>query len=198
MVPTGYGHIQTEIDVVQGVNDIDRYLGALYRQDGSTIDSIRFEGVDYFWNDTGSQEGSNWENNGTNLISALELDITSNPEDWPIRLNSLTLNNRDNGLNLNFNLVVESVPVTGVTLDQSTLTLIAGGSETLVATVSPTEATNKKVTWKSSNDSIATVDATGKITAVAVGTATITVTTEDGLKTATCDVTVNPVIPPSI
>jgi len=181
----------TEINVVQAVNDIDRYLGALYRQDGSTIDSIRFEGIDYFWNDTGSREGSNWENNGTNLINTLELDITSNPENWPIRLNSLTLNNRDKGLNLNFNLVVESVPVTGVTLDQSTLTLIASGSETLVATVSPTEATNKKVTWNSSNDSIATVDATGKITAVAVGTATITVTTEDGLKTATCDVTVN-------
>ena len=65
------------------------------------------------------------------------------------------------------------------------------GTYTLKATVNPSDASNKNVTWKSSDDKIATVDANGKVTAVAVGKATITVTTEDGGKTATCEVTVD-------
>ena len=56
----------------------------------------------------------------------------------------------------------------------------------------PADATNQKVTWKSSNAAVATVDAAGKVTAVKAGEATITVTTEDGGKTATCKVTVQP------
>ena len=82
-------------------------------------------------------------------------------------------------------------PVSGVSLDKSSLELVEGSSETLVATITPSNATNKKVSWKSSNTSIATVDQTGKVTAVKAGTATITVTTEDGGKTASCEVTVN-------
>lgn len=83
-----------------------------------------------------------------------------------------------------------NVAVTGVTLNKTTTSLAVGATETLTATVAPANATNKKVTWKSSDATKATVDATGKITAVAEGTATITVTTEDGAKTATCAVTV--------
>ena len=83
-----------------------------------------------------------------------------------------------------------TVAVTGVTLNKSALSLIAGASETLTATVAPADATNKKVTWKSSNAAVATVDATGKVTAVKAGEATITVTTDDGAKTAACKVTV--------
>ena len=80
--------------------------------------------------------------------------------------------------------------MTGVTLNKTTLTLKVGASETLTATIAPTNASNKNVTWASSNATIATVDASGKVTGVAKGTATITVTTEDGGKTATCTVTV--------
>ena len=80
--------------------------------------------------------------------------------------------------------------VTGVTLDQTDLTLFTGQSEQLTATVTPDNATNKNVTWSSNDDTIATVDANGNVTAVAAGTATITVTTEDGSHTATCKVTV--------
>ena len=65
-----------------------------------------------------------------------------------------------------------------------------GDSETLNATVQPDKATNKNVTWSSDNADVATVDEYGKVTAVAVGKATITVTTEDGGKEATCTVTV--------
>lgn len=81
-------------------------------------------------------------------------------------------------------------PVTGVTLDKTTLDLIVGNSATLKATVAPDNATNNTVTWASNNTAIATVDSNGKVTAVAPGTATITATTEDGGKTATCTVTV--------
>ncbi|MDD5951281.1 MAG: Ig-like domain-containing protein, partial [Bacteroidales bacterium] len=79
--------------------------------------------------------------------------------------------------------------VESVSLDKTSITLTEGDSETLTATVSPSNATNKNVSWKSSNTSVATVS-NGKVTALKAGTATITVTTEDGGKTATCQVTV--------
>lgn len=84
-----------------------------------------------------------------------------------------------------------AVSVTGVTLDKSSISILVGASETLAATVSPKDAANKKVTWKSDKPEIATVDANGKVTGVKAGEATITVTTEDGGKTATCKVTVS-------
>ena len=82
------------------------------------------------------------------------------------------------------------ISVTGVTLDKSTLTLAVGKSKTLTATVAPPNATNKAVKWSSSDTAIAAVDDSGKITAVAPGEATITVTTADGGFTAVCVVTV--------
>ena len=81
------------------------------------------------------------------------------------------------------------VAVTGVTLDKSTAALKVGESTDLTATVSPANATNKNVTWSSDKEAVATVN-NGKVTAVSEGTATITVTTEDGNKTASCVVTV--------
>lgn len=90
----------------------------------------------------------------------------------------------------------EVVPVTGVTLNQTAVTLDIDQSITLTATVAPENATNKAVTWASDKTDVATVDANGKVTAVAAGTANITVTTADGGKTATCAVTVNPATEP--
>ena len=83
-----------------------------------------------------------------------------------------------------------TVSVTGVTLNTNSLALNVGGESTLSATVAPSNATNKAVTWSSSNTSVATVSSTGKVTAVGAGSATITVTTSDGGYTATCAVTV--------
>ncbi len=85
-----------------------------------------------------------------------------------------------------------TVAVTGVTLNKTSLSMVEGNSETLTATVSPDNATNKAVSWKSSDASIASVDGTGKVTAVKAGSATITVSTTDGSKTATCSVSVTP------
>ena len=68
--------------------------------------------------------------------------------------------------------------------------MMEGEVVTLTATVNPSNASNKNVYWTSSDSSIATVDNSGKVTAIKAGSATVTVTTEDGGKTATCSVTV--------
>ncbi|MBR1564589.1 MAG: Ig domain-containing protein [Paludibacteraceae bacterium] len=82
------------------------------------------------------------------------------------------------------------IPVAGVSLNKDKLTLEEGKSEKLTATVDPRGATNTKVTWTSSNPSVATVDEQGNVTAVSVGQTTVTVKTDDGGFTATCAVTV--------
>ena len=84
----------------------------------------------------------------------------------------------------------QEVHVTGVSVSPATLSLVEGASDQLRATVTPSDAANKSVSWTSSATAIATVDNTGKVTAVSAGTATITVKTADGGKTATCAVTV--------
>lgn len=92
-------------------------------------------------------------------------------------------------------VVSARVDVTGVTLNKTATTLFVGETETLTATIAPADATNKNVVWTSSDDAVASVDEDGVVTANAVGTATITATSEEneGIK-ATCTVTVNPVV----
>ena len=90
----------------------------------------------------------------------------------------------------------KTVSVTEVTLDRAELTLTEGETETLTATVKPDNADNRKVTWSSDKTEIATVDGAGKVTAVKAGEAVVTVTTEDGGKTATCKVTVKAKVVP--
>lgn len=86
----------------------------------------------------------------------------------------------------------ENVPVTGVALDQSAITLTAAGqTQQLRATVQPSNATNKSVTWQSNHPEYATVTQAGLVQAVANGTAVITVKTQDGNKTAQCSVNVD-------
>jgi fibronectin type 3 domain-containing protein len=89
-----------------------------------------------------------------------------------------------------FNFVQLQVVPTSVALNKTTLTLDTGKTSNLKATVYPSNASNKKCTWSSSNTSVATVDKNGKVTAKKAGTATITVKTSNG-KTANCKVTVN-------
>ena len=101
---------------------------------------------------------------------------------------TITVTTADGNKTASCNVTVTQ-PVTGVKLDKSELSLFPGESETLTATVAPNDATNQDVTWKSSNDDVATVT-DGEVTAVKAGTATITVTTADGNKTASCNVTV--------
>ena len=87
-------------------------------------------------------------------------------------------------------VTASTVPVTGVTVSPTSGTVAINGTLQLTANIQPSNATNKAVTWTSSNTSIATVDTNGKVTGKAVGSATITATTTDGKKTASCTVTV--------
>jgi formylglycine-generating enzyme required for sulfatase activity len=85
-------------------------------------------------------------------------------------------------------ITVDDVTVSGISLDCTTLALKSGETATLQATVTPANAVNKTVTWTSSNTAVATVDSTGKVTAIKEGSAVITA--KAGEKTATCTVSV--------
>ena len=86
-----------------------------------------------------------------------------------------------------------TLPVESVTLDKTAATIEVEEALQLKATVLPMEAANKNVVWTSSNTAVATVSAEGVVTGLTVGTTTITATTEDGNKTATCAITVEPI-----
>jgi uncharacterized protein YjdB len=83
-----------------------------------------------------------------------------------------------------------AVSVASVSLNKTSASLTVGGAEILYTTITPINATNQNLTWSSGNTGVATVSAGGVVTAVAQGTATITVMTVDGAKTASCTVTV--------
>ena len=91
---------------------------------------------------------------------------------------------------------VAPVPATGVTLNRRSASVKQGRSITLTATFEPAGAASQNVTWRSSDESVATVNNNGVVTGVAPGNAKITVTTEDGNHTASCTVTVTTFLPP--
>jgi uncharacterized protein YjdB len=92
--------------------------------------------------------------------------------------------------NCSVNVTTQSIPVTEVLLNKTNLSLVTGTTEQLTATVLPENAANKEVTWESSNPSVATISSTGLVRGITNGSTTITVTTADGNKKATCEVTV--------
>ena len=155
---------------------------------------------------------TNWSITSGSLPGGLTLnkstgEISGTPTSAGASTFTVTATNDSGSDSKQFSLTIDpkqTVSVTGVTLDQAELSLYTGKTATLTATVTPENATNKAVTWKSSDDTIATVDNNGKVTAVKEGTATITATAADGSgKSATCTVTVEkpytppPYIPPT-
>jgi hypothetical protein len=102
----------------------------------------------------------------------------------------ITVKTDDGGKTATCNVTVNPISVTGVSLNKTTTSLNVGATETLIPTITPSNATNQNVTWSSSPTSVATVSASGVVTGVAAGSATITVTTAEGGKTATCSVSV--------
>lgn len=118
--------------------------------------------------------------------------------------NNQTSNNNNNKVNSkgetsNNGTTTENKPtkndtvinVTGVALNKTFLTLTEGNTSQLTATVNPSNATNKNVTWVSSNPNVVSVNSNGNINVLKAGTATITVITKDGNHKATCQITVN-------
>lgn len=96
----------------------------------------------------------------------------------------------DSMQHLTLTITVVPIRVTGVSLNKATTSIVRGMSETLIATVAPSTAGNKTVSWSTSNSAVATVSSTGVVTGVMAGTATITATTADGGFTASCVVTI--------
>ena len=106
----------------------------------------------------------------------------------------------DGGFKATCAVTVTTIPVVSITVSPTTSTISVNGTTQLVGIIVPSTATNKKVTWTTSNAAVATVNATGLVTGVSIGNATITVTTQDGAKTATCAVIVanTPVVSVSV
>lgn len=134
-----------------------------------------------------------WSVSGT-LPAGLSLDaatgiISGTPTTEKTSTFTVTATNDSGSDSKEYTLTIKAVPVTGVALDKTELALFTGESETLTATVEPGNATNQNVTWSSDKPEVATVE-DGKVTAVAAGEATITVTTADDGKQATCQVKV--------
>ena len=124
--------------------------------------------------------------------STFHLDVAAN-ETYETRSAEITFSNEESGLSEKVTVNQKGktfVHVTSVTLDKAELTLIEDEKATLIATVSPEDATDKSVEWSSDKPEVASVDENGEVTARSAGTATITVTTKDGGKTANCDITV--------
>ena len=92
----------------------------------------------------------------------------------------------------------KTVHVTGISLDRTTASIKEGEYFTLVATVTPENASNKTIIWSCSSDAVATVDNNGKVTGVKAGSATITATAEDGGMKATCALSVEASLAPSV
>lgn len=140
--------------------------------------------------DNASDKGVLW---ATSNASIAKVDknglITAKSEGTVI----ITATSADGGLKAECSLYVKAktIPVTGVRLEWDKLELTAGGRFSLKAEVSPSNASNTAVSWKSSNTKVAKVDKNGKVEAVSSGTAKITVTTEDGGKKDECTVVVS-------
>jgi uncharacterized protein YjdB len=138
--------------------------------------------------DNATDKSITWSSNATGVATVSQTGVVT-----AVAVGAATItvtSNSDNTKTATCVVTVSPVAVTGVSLNKTSLALEISHTETLVATVAPEDATNKNVTWSSNATNIATVDNNGVVTAVAVGAATITVTTADGSKTATCAVTV--------
>lgn len=131
--------------------------------------------------------GLEWESSDESVATVYKGKVTA----VKVGKATITVKTNDGGktASCEVTVIAGNVPVTGVNLSKTSLDLIETDIVSLTAKILPENASNKKVSWSSSDETVATVSA-GKVTAVKAGTATITVTTEDGSKTATCSVKV--------
>ena len=128
-----------------------------------------------------------WESDKPEIV---KVDNEGNIEAVGVGEAVITVKTVDGNKTAQCKVTVEGIAVTGVSLNKNETTMTIGNTEKLTATINPSNATNKAVTWESDKPSIADVDNTGNITAKGIGEAVITVRTVDGNKTAQCRVTV--------
>ena len=135
---------------------------------------------------------------GTEKLALMTFKCTVNsdaaPDDYTVDLSDLVADDENTDPKANISSVPVTItvtaaptPATGISLNKTTLSLTVGGSEQLNATVEPADTTDT-VQWSSGNTDVATVDGTGKVTAVGIGTATITAKVGDHTAECTVDV----------
>ena len=138
--------------------------------------------------DTATNSEVRWDSSNTDVATVKDGLVVAKSKGTAI----ITVTTVDGGKTATCNITVEStnINVENISLDKKQATIKIGGNIQLTATVTPDNATNKNVSWESSNTAVATVDDNGYVMAKSVGTATITAKTEDGGKTATATITV--------
>ncbi len=139
--------------------------------------------------DTATNKELKWSSSDTSIAT---VDNTGKVLGISAGNTTITVETQDGSIKATCEVTVITpvVNVESVGLNTNSLRLSIGEPGQLTAIVNPSNAANKEVTWSSSNPSVATVDNTGKVLGMSAGNTTITVTTDDGEKTATCNVTV--------
>ena len=151
---------------------------------------------------TSYSTGESFDPTGMTVTASLSTGEEVSPDTWTKTVTGYSVSPQDNLLPSDVEVTITyatktttqaisvlNVSVTGVSLKSAT-TIEKNKTETLVPNVLPSNATNTNVTWESDDETVATVSTSGVVTGVAVGTANITVTTDEGGFTATCEVTV--------
>lgn len=131
-----------------------------------------------------------WTSSAANIASVDETGMVTAVSTGTAVITAQALDGGKKAL-CNVQVVAEVIHVTGLSLNITRKDIAVGEQVQLVATVNPENATDKTVVWTSTDDGVATVDGTGRVTGIAAGTATITATSNDGNKKAACQLTVS-------
>ena len=178
VIPTGDDALT--VTIAYDVETADPNLGR-YLSDGTThgysVQNVITKEITFGSNSEGLKAGNNYQVKFHLGLNGVKFD--ANVEDWYDAAGGVAKLPAD-------------VMTERITLDEDSLDLSVGDEIYLIPTIKPDNATDMTVTWTSSDETVATVDANGKVTAVGAGTATITATTSGG-QTATCEVTVSAV-----
>ena len=128
-----------------------------------------------------------WASNNNDVATVVDGKVMAHKKGNAV----ITVKSEDGGITATCNVTVnvKPIPVESISLSKAEAVLTEGDSITLEAEIYPENATNKNMVWTSSDNTVATVT-NGKVNAIKVGNSTITVTTEDGNRTATCNITV--------
>jgi len=208
MVPVGLnGQVLTLLDGVPkwgGAGEVPNQSPILYTNgiSGSTPTSFTTGG--YILSDGGSpvyQRGVCWNTTGSPTVENSTTNEGGGSGGFTSTVTGLTVgityyvrayatNNIGTGYGNEISFANSQIRVTGITLNSSSMTMLPGETSQLTETITPSDAYDKTVAWASSATSVATVSATGLVTAVANGITTIIATTNDGAKTAVCEVRV--------
>lgn len=192
-VPTwgGAGEVpnQSPILYTNGISDPKPnsfVTGGYILSDGGT--PVNQRGV--CWNTTGSPTIDNSKTNEGGGSGGFTSTVTGLTVGTPYYVRAYATNNVGTGYGNEISFTTSQIRVTGITLNSSSMTLLPGETSHLTETITPSDAYDKTVIWTSSAPSFATVSESGLVTAVANGITTITATTNDGAKTAACEVRV--------